>query len=263
MLIRAHRPAAQPLAAFVEQFWYCEGYDVPHRRERVVPSGRFQLIIDLSESTALPLVVGMRSRYSVVDTAQLQRMMGIVFRAGGARSLLDISADEFYNREVPFDLVVGRTAAADLRDRLREAATPSERFHILEMSLLDALRTRAEKKLALHPAVRYALREFQDAPHIRSVLDVTHDAGLSRRRFAQLFREQIGLTPKLYCRLQRFQEVVQRIGCDGSVDWADVAAAGGYCDQSHLAHEFRAFSGLSPSAWMAHQRPFTNHAVMD
>jgi AraC-like DNA-binding protein len=263
MLIRAHRPATQALAAFVEQFWYCEGYDVPHRKERVIPNGRFQLIIDLSESTAPPLVVGMRTRYSVLDTAQLRCMMGIVFRAGGARALLNVSAGEFYNREVPLDLVMGRTAAADLRDRLREAATPSERFHILEMSLLDAVRARAQEKLALHPAVRYALREFQNAPHIRKVLDVTKDAGLSRRRFAQLFREQIGLTPKLYCRLHRFRDVVRRISAGTSVDWADLAVAGGYCDQAHLAHEFRAFSGLTPSAWLAHHRPFTNHAVMD
>jgi AraC-like DNA-binding protein len=230
---------------------------VAHRRERVLPNGRFQLILDLSDFAAQPLVVGMRSEYSVIETAGLQCMMGVVFRAGGARSLLNASADEFYNREVPLDLVWG-AAATRLCHRLREAVTPAGRFSVLESALLHAAR-----RFELHPAVRYSLGEFQNAPHLRSVLGVTRDAGLSRRRFAQLFREQIGLTPKLYCRVHRFQEVVRQTTLGEAVDWADVAAAGGYSDQAHLAHEFRAFAGISPGAWLAGDRPFMNHAVME
>ena len=264
-MLLAHRPG-QPLAAWVEQLWYSEGYPVAHRTERVLPSGKFQLVIDLSEASfrtpAPPLVIGMRSRYSVIETAGLQCMIGVVFRAGGARALWNLSAGEFYNREVPLDLVLGG-AALRLRDRLREAATPAERFWILEGVLLHAMRSAAEKQLGLHPAVQYALEEFQRAPHIRSVLDVTRDAGLSRRRFAQLFREQIGLTPKLYCRVNRFQNVVRRIASSRRVDWADVAVAGGYCDQAHMANEFRAFSGISPGVWLAQERPFMNHVVLE
>jgi AraC-like DNA-binding protein len=260
-MLLAHRPA-QPLATWVEQLWYCEGYSVAHQKERVLPNGKFQLIIDLSASAAPPLVVGMRSEYSVIETAGLQCMIGVVFRAGGARSVLGVSAEEFYNREVPLDLVLAGSAAC-LNDRLREAGTSSERFHLLEAGLLDAMRGRAEKQIDLHAAVLYALGEFRDASHTRSVLDVTRDAGLSRRRFAQLFREQVGLTPKLYCRLHRFQGVVRRVASGAAVDWADVAAAGGYCDQSHMANEFRAFSGLSPGAWLAGERPFQNHLILD
>jgi AraC-like DNA-binding protein len=192
----------------------------------------------------------------VVETAGLQFMIGVVFRAGGARSLLDVSADEFYNREIPLDSIWGG-AAARLRDRLLETGTPRDRFRVLEAALIE--RT---KRLELHPAVQYALGEFQRAPHVRSVLDVTRDAGLSRRRFAQLFREQVGLTPKLYCRVHRFQEVVRTLSSGEPVDWADVALAGGYCDQAHLAHEFRAFSGISPGAWLAQDRPFQNHVAI-
>jgi AraC-like DNA-binding protein len=251
-----HRPV-EPLASYVEKLWYCEGYQVAHSKERVVPNGRFQLVIDLSENASPPLVVGIRSEYSVVETAGLQCMIGVVFRAGGARSLLAASADEFYNREIPLDLVWGSDAQR-LRDRLREAAAPSERFRLLEVTLLERV-----KRLKLHPAVQFGLGEFQRAPHIRSVLDVTRDAGLSRRRFAQLFREQVGLTPKLYCRVHRFQDVVRKLTGGVTVDWADVALAGGYCDQAHLTHEFRAFSGISPGAWLAQDRPFQNHMVID
>lgn len=255
-MLLAHRPA-QPLAHWVEQLWYCEGYPVAHRKERVLPNGRFQMVIDLSDFRSPPLLIGMRSEYSVIETAGLQCMMGVVFWAGGARSLLDVSAYEFYNKEVPLDLVWGGVASS-LRDRLREVATPSERFRVLESALME----RADRCLELHPAVRYGLGKFSNAPNVRGVLEVTRDAGLSRRRFAQLFREQVGITPKLYCRLHRFQEVVHKLTSGAPVDWADVALAGGYCDQAHLANEFRAFSGISPGAWLALDRPFQNHMVI-
>jgi AraC-like DNA-binding protein len=103
----------------------------------------------------------------------------------------------------------------------------------------------------------------RQAPHIRSVLDVTKEVGLSRRRLAQLFREQVGLTPKLFCRLHRFQGVLRQIALGAPVDWADLALAGGYCDQAHVGHEFREFSGMSPSAYLASQRTVASHPPID
>jgi AraC-like DNA-binding protein len=91
----------------------------------------------------------------------------------------------------------------------------------------------------------------------------SQEAGLSRRRFTQLFREQIGLTPKLYCRVQRFQNALQQIASGASVHWAQLALAAGYCDQAHLAHEFRDFSGLSPGAYLASDRRSANNVSID
>ena len=255
-MVLAHRPAP-PLSCYVDQLWYCQGYQVAHGKERVLPNGRFQLVIDLSRD-APPLVVGMRSQHSVIETAGLQSMMGVLFRPGGARPFFDAPADEFYSRAVPLD-PVGCVGGADLRDRLREAATPAGKFRVLE----DALQRRAVMGLELHPAVRYGLAEFERLANTRSVIEIAAQAGLSRRRFAQLFREQVGITPKLYCRLHRFQKVVRQIASGAAVDWADVALAGGYWDQAHMGHEFRSFSGLSPGAFLKSKRPFLNHAAMD
>lgn len=260
-----------PLASYVETLWYCEEYPSVHHKERVLPNGRFQVIIHLSDyprpqdcaiedgvPLASSLIVGMRSRFSVVNTAAFKATIGALFRPGCARAFLDAPADAFYNESVPLDLVWGSMASA-LRDILRDAETPGDKFRKLEISLLQRMNTRLE----LHAAVGYALEEFSRAPHIRRVLEVTREAGLSRRRFAQLFREQVGLTPKLYCRLHRFQGALHQIASGAPVDWADVALAGGYCDQAHFGHEFRAFSGISPGAYLASERSFVNHVPMD
>jgi AraC-like DNA-binding protein len=254
-MLLAHRPAP-PLSLSVEKLWYCEDYRVAHRQERVLPIPRFQLIIDLTGPP--PFVLGMRSNCSVIDTTLLRSMMGVVFWPGTARRFIHAPADAFHNAAVLLEDVWGRRIA-DLRDRLREAPTPAEKFAVLEQGLLRM----ADERIDLHPSIRYGLGEFQKRPHIQRVLDVTKAAGLSRRRFAQLFREHVGLTPKLYCRLLRFRQVVDHVHRGGLVDWADVAAAGGYCDQAHLIHEFREFSGISPGAYLSSERVSPSHVAIE
>jgi AraC-like DNA-binding protein len=251
-----HRPAP-PLDSAIEHVWYNEHYQVAHRRERALPNGRFQLIIDLSGGFE-PIVVGMRSEYAMLETAALQHIMSVVFWPGGTREFFDVPADAFYNGVVPLEQVWGADALW-LRDRLREAPTPAEKFRVIDAALL---RHRSQHR-QLHAAVRHALGRFGHAAHIRSVLEVTKETGVSRRHLAQLFRQQVGITPKLYCRVHRFQRLVGRISAGAAIDWAEVALAGGYCDQAHLSNEFRDFSGMTPGDYLASDRPYVNHVVVE
>ena len=262
MLI-AHQPCAA-LASHVEKLWYCDAHQMVNGTHRtLLPDGRFQLVISLAEGPinalidpmdgggiAPSLLIGIRSRFNILDTAKLGSGMGVVFRPGGAHAFLGAFTDAFHNKNASLDLIWG-SMVRSLRDRLRATNHPAEKFRVLEAALLGHL----NERLSLNTAVRYALQEFARRPEIPRVRELAHEAGLSRRRFSQLFREQIGLTPKLYCRLQRFQNTLKLIASGASVDWAQLALAAGYCDQAHLAHEFHDFSGLSPSAYLASPSP--------
>lgn len=255
-MLYTRRPAP-PLSDFVESLWYCENYQAPHRRERVLPNGAFDLILDLACGSA-PLVCGMRTQHCVIETAFLRGIMGVLFRPGGARPFFDQPSDEFFNLDVALDCVWGR-GAATLIERMQYAPTPDAKFDALEAALLARL---SRRSVDPHPAVRHALLAFTQTKHAGAVQEVAAGYGLSRRRLGQLFREQVGIPPKLYCRLRRFQDVVQQIARGGRVDWADVALAGGYTDQSHLAHDFREFSGITPGAYLAADRPHANHVPL-
>jgi len=257
------RPSA-PLAPYVEKLWYCDGHRVVNRTQRLLPDGRFQLAISLAEGpisalidpmddgggVAPSLLIGIRSRFNIIDTAKLRSAMGVVFRPGGVHAFLGAPADAFHNKSVSLDSIWG-SMVPSLRDRLRDANDPAEKFRVLEIAILEHLNERVQ----LNAAVRYALQEFARTPQIPKVRELAHAAGLSRRRFSQLFREQIGLTPKLCCRLMRFQNTLKLIASATSVDWAQLALAAGYYDQAHLAHEFRDFSELSPSTYLASPSP--------
>ena len=260
-MIFLHRCPAPPLNVFVDTVWYCADYEAPHRHERVLPSGAFQIVIDLIGSGSASLVIGAQSRSGVIETAALKSVAGIAFKPGGARAFLAEPADDFFNRHVPLDLV-WRSTAAELRERLQAAAAAdaTDVLRVLESALQPRARERAG--VAMHRAVRYALSQFQ-VPNGHGVLDVAADAGLSRRRFAEIFRESVGVTPKLYSRLQRLRHVLRHISLSEDVDWVEIALACGYYDQAHFAHEFHEFSGMSPTAYLSRHRPWPTHVAID
>ncbi len=271
MLYRTYIPRP-PLSDFVELLWSYEGDDPPHAKERVLPTGTVELIVNLSEDTERvydgqdparfqsfrgALVCGAHSGYFVIDTASQASIMGVHFKPGGAFPFLGLPACELRDTHVSLDTLWG-AGADDLRDRLLEAETAEARFRVLERSLL----AQAARPLARHPAVAFALKEFGDAAHARTVSEVTGRIGLSQRRFIRVFSEEVGLTPKLFCRVRRFQEALRLIGRGQHVEWAEVALACGYFDQAHFIHDFRAFSGLNPTAYLAHRGEHLNHVPL-
>ncbi|MCU1234315.1 MAG: transcriptional regulator, AraC family [Candidatus Solibacter sp.] len=259
------RKARGALAGFVDLLWWSEGPAPVHRMERLLPDGSAELVVNLNEDQCrvydprdptryerLPggVVVGPHSNFFLLDTAEQQSVVGIHFRPGGVFPFLPLPASELHGLQVGLDDLWGGFAR-ELRECLVAAPNVEARFDLLETALLRQL----ARPLAHHPAIAYALREFRATHSIARVREAT---GLSERRFIELFRQQIGLTPKLYCRVRRFQSTLRRIP-QGPVDWADVAVSSGYFDQAHLIHDFRAISGLSPGEYAASRTPHLNH----
>jgi AraC-like DNA-binding protein len=255
---------APPLSDFVDQLWYYEGYAQPHAKERLLPDGSMELVFNLKEdqmrvyeNSGEPLafrgslLVGAHSKFFVIDTAEQATVVGVHFKPGGAFPFFKLPVGELQDEHVGLDTLWG-SKAADLRDRLLEAPTPDAKFGILEQALLE----QAAKPLVRHPAVAFALRQFRVT---QNVSGVTGQIGLSARRFIDVFNNQVGLTPKLFCRVRRFQEVLRHLGKNTQVDWTRVALDCGYFDQPHFIHDFRAFSGINPTTYLAHRTEHLNH----
>ena len=261
-----------PLSDFVNLFWLYEGNDPPHSKERLLPTGTMELVIDLREeelrvydeqnhgqfqSFRTALVCGAHSEPFVIDTASQARVMGVHFKPGGAFPFLRLPATELHNAHVSLEVLWGMKAA-ELRDRLLEAGTPEMQFRILE----EALLAYATWPLTRHPAVAFALEEFQSARHTNKISEVSTRTGLSQRRFIRVFGEEVGLTPKRFCRVRRFQEVLRLINKEQRVEWGEIALGCGYFDQAHFIHDFQAFSGLSPTAYLARCTEHFNHVPL-
>jgi AraC-like DNA-binding protein len=251
MLYLTHIPQP-PLNDFVELFWFYDGFPPrAHKKERLMPDGSVELVINLKDDEAriydrndlekyerLPgaLLCGPHSSFFVIDTAEQDSVMGIHFKPGGAFPFFKLPVDELQNQHVSLHDLWGLEASL-LREQLLEAATPQEKFRILEHCLLS----RAFRPMSRHRAVGCALALFRNIHNAPAVSQVSDHIGISSRRFIQLFSNQVGLTPKLFCRVRRFQQMLQLIHKGGAFDWADLAIDCGYFDQAHFIHDFRAF----------------------
>lgn len=269
---RLYTPAS-PLNAFIRCFWYWEGVPGPHARERLLPNGEASIIFNLRDddmriydaddperytSCGMAGITGPRTACFAIDTAAEERVIGIQFQAGGSFPFFREPAAEVANQSVALDGLWGPRAAL-IREQLLAAPSVDAMFAILERALLGQL----ARPLELHPAVAFARSHICRAPHTATVGGVMQRIGLSQRRFIELFRDQIGLTPKAFCRVRRFQRVLESVHRRRSVDWAQIALDGGYYDQAHFIHDFQDFSGLTPAAYLAKATEHLNHVPMN
>lgn len=268
MSIRTYTPGP-PLDAFIESMWWHETSTPAAGKERVMPDGRMQIIINLASdristfsgenaehraSFSGTLLAGAYSGYVTIDASELTSVMGVSFKPGGAYPFLGMKAGELRDVDAPLEALWGR-AARSLRERLLEARTPLLKFRLLEQFLI----ANADRPLARRPAVAFALRALEATAHTRAISSISEEAGLSPRRFIEAFEEEVGLTPKLFCRVQRFQRVLARVHAGHGIVWADIANACGYFDQAHFIRDFKAFSGVNPSTYLKYRGEFQNH----
>ena len=179
-------------------------------------------------------------------------IIGVHFKPGGAFPFLGLPAGDLADTHVDLENIWGPHAGR-LRERLCEARTSAERFQLLQDALLSRLARGVEK----HYAVSAALKLFGNLHSRPTVREVAKYLGLSQRRFIQVFKAEVGLTPKLFSRIQRFQQTRNFIHQNSTHNWAVLALDLGYFDQSHLIREVLEFSGFSPTDYLNRQRNFS------
>jgi AraC-like DNA-binding protein len=249
---RVHKPAF-PLSQYVELIWRETNSGMPPSRQRVYPNGAMALVIHLKKPTAcffiddephsirVPLLAGPYSRSFHIDPSQSTAVIGILFRPGAARMFFPVAAHELHNTDIALSELHPCEADRLLND-VCSAAGEHAQFLVVERYLSRKLINAAP----IRPAVRYAIEQLSREGSVRSIGRIQLDTGLSHTRFIQLFRENVGLTPKLFCRVRRFRTLLDRIGKGMPVNWAELAVDCGYFDQAHLIRDFRAFAGITP-----------------
>lgn len=250
-----HRVTRRPLSDFVDYLWLSESYAQPHAAEWVLPTGNMGLVLKLDAHGRVgDALSGARTRSFVLDTSRPLNLIGVAFKPGGGFPFFGGPAGELQDLSIPLDILWGRKAET-LRQQLLEARTATARFCVLETFLIRQL----SRQLHRHPAVRYAIEVFQNGATTISVGSVADCTGLSARRFIEVFRREVGMTPKVFSRLSRFRAVLNAIESTTHVDWTATALKCGYFDQAHFIHDFRDFSGMSPSTYIRHRTAGPNH----
>ena len=254
-----------PLAGIIRSLWYARAPELSPARERVLPNGCTQFIITLAadhltdcipdgSAAALKpippaIVTGPRLRYEVIHNRDLAELVGIIFRPGGLGPFLRHPVDTFFEQSIALDSLWQQNT---LRERLQECTSPTAKLRKMDSLLIESLNGRAMQRRTVVQAALHSLRR-------ESVRDTAATLGVSERRLHQIFREDVGVSPKSWSRIHRFQRALRALHHGTELPWDHLALDCGYYDQAHFANDFHSFSGVNPSTYTALRGQWTNH----
>ncbi|MCP2164180.1 AraC family transcriptional regulator [Goodfellowiella coeruleoviolacea] len=261
-----HAAPAAPLRRFVVSYSGYREAGGPPGRHRGLPSPFLILILTLGEPlviTAHPnpgvlpsqhdtLVGGLHTVPALITHQGRQSGVQLALTPLGARALLGLPAGELAGATLDAATVLGPVAHR-LRERLLAARDWSERFAALDATLLAHLRGDA----AVPGAVAHAWQRLLRSGGSVAVAQLADEIGWSTRHLSQRFRAEFGLGPKQVARVVRFDRarrtLARTVSAGSGPTLAAIAADCGYCDQAHLAREFHALAGCSPTRWLAEE----------
>jgi AraC-like DNA-binding protein len=244
-----------PLSTHVECFWLLEGSDrqEPSAPERLMPDGCVELILNFgalfrehkeagrSELQPSRFVVGQMTRPVLVAPTGPVQLLGIRFTPGGALPFFHTPPGELTNTIAPLAEVAG-ALDRELSGRVYEAREPTQKLRLIESALRRQITLKNEKGASLQGAISRIVSSGGQT----SIDGLAGDLGISGRQLERRFLNEVGLGPKLLCRILRFQQVFRAVEREDK-NWARVAADCGYYDQAHLIRDFRQFAGQTPS----------------
>lgn len=249
-----------PLSFFVENIWYYDGHYAGHPREKILPDGAIELIIDLDnwpkkifadETTTdrfrtvkKAWISGERTRYLVIGTDNTQ-MIGIRFKPGGAYPFFGFPISELSEAVTELDLIWGRLIYG-IRDELLEIVSPDEKIIRFESFLLEQV----QRSLEPNRAITFAIHNLQQSRQFLAIRDLAAQIGISQKHLITQFERIVGLRPKSFARVVKFHRVLKMIEQTKQVEWAAIAYECGYYDQAHFIKEFHTFSGVNPSKYL-------------
>lgn len=268
MIFQAHIPVF-PLNKFIEVLIYFERAEHAHTVDRFLPNGDTEILIDFSDApqfiydnSSLKEIQacnhvwasGVRTEPITIPSGNGATMMVVSFKKGMAGPFFPFPMEEIADAVVDADLIWG-SEFGDLRERLVGERDVARRFSIVEKFLLQMFAA----KLEVNPCVEYAVNEMTRRPDRISIARMNDKIGYSQKHFTEMFRRSIGVTPKSYVKIMRFQKAVRTIDAARNIEWDMVAQDCGFYDQAHFINDFKHFSGFTPERYSKIHTNYQNY----
>lgn len=252
------------LAPWIERFWYNEG-TTGAARERVLPNGLLELAVCLGDphrlvvgrgsATLRTCLTGFQTSPMVIEHPGRHRVLGLRLRPAGAYALLSQPMSEVSGYTIDLPDLLG-SAAIELAERCHATENIEQCFARAAAWVCERVR----RSRRLDPQVAWSLARLEESGGCMPIAAIRDHTGLSKMRLTALFREQIGVPPKVYARVVRFRRALALLDAEPA-SLAAAAVDAGYYDQSHMTGEFRELGGLTPREFVVQRYPGSNTAI--
>jgi AraC-like DNA-binding protein len=248
------------LAPYIQVIWRLD-VDKPAEfgpPERIMPDGIVEVVLPYGAPfdvrfagepfapRASGFAVSQTQRWVEIRPDAPTGFLSVRFYPWGAYHFFDMPVSAFADRAIGIEDLWG-AEARELEHRLAEAPRAEGGVAVLQQFLLHRLARHAKRNVA--PLVR----EVRARRGQTSVAELCRRTGVTARTLERTFGAAVGTSPKHFACLTRFLDACDRLRRGGWATLGEVAHTGGYYDQSHFNADFRAFAGISPTDFVAHE----------
>lgn len=245
------------LKSYVRYFWTLESACEPNscRSFVPIPDGCPGIIFHKSENGCylqeghykLPEIYlyGQTTGFSQINSFGSFKTIGVYFYPHAIKTIFSLPANEITNTCLSLELLNNRKFE-ELSDRLSHAETTDQQIAVLSAYLTELI---SRHNKGIDQVTQYALNKLIGSKGSMTLKDLQEDLRITERSFERRFNQFIGISPKLFSRVCRFQASLDQIRNNEYSKLTDVAFESGYADQSHFIRSFKEFTGFSPEQY--------------
>jgi len=244
---------------YIESIFYFKDFVPDHSIERVVPTGHIFIIFELDGFTRSTFdndtlkpnntftkvwISGMHKNYISISAHQKSEMFVIQFKPFGAYPFFHFPIQELNEKIMPAEKLFGNEIL-ELREEILTGKTSEEKFNSAEKWLIDKFHQDKTPSTELLTII-----EKLQTESVVNYGRIIEDYSKTQKHLIDQFKKYVGLTPKYFQRILRFNEILQQIHKSKKIEWSQVAYQCEYADQSHFIKEFKHFSGINPQKFI-------------
>lgn len=271
MIFEIHIPAF-PLNQFIESFIYYKDYNPDHTVDRFLPDGNVNVVFDLTDypkfiydnNTLKEIQAcknvwfsGIRNNYITIPSGRDSEMFIINFHKGRAYPFVEMPLNQLTDYVVDGNLVM-TNEILNMRETLLSLVFIQQKFLFAENHLLKMF----GHKLVVNPFVDYAVNQILHMPNQMSIDRISKKVGYSQKHLIKIFKEHVGLSPKSFLKIIRFQKAIHEIEQNKTANWTNIAFDSGYYDQAHFINDFKCFSGFTPTQYLKTNSEYSNYIAI-
>lgn len=223
-------------------------------KERVYPSGYVTMVFHYGSPSKFQqknsskyiepnlVICGQQTNYYDLSLSGKTGMILIVFRPHGVKSFFNFPITELLNENLSLQELANNDAV-ELEDKLFNSPNNNQRVIHLENFFIKRLIYNNEFE-----RVEHAIKIIESSKGKIKAQDIAYEVCLGIKQFERTFSKYVGVNPKKFASIVRFQNVLQ-INSKDKRSLSQIAIDSGYYDQSHFIHDFKSLTGLTPKAF--------------
>lgn len=229
-------------------------------KERVYPCGNVSMVFHYASPSKFKkknsteyiepnlVICGQQTNFYDISLSGKTGMILIIFKPHGVKPFFNFPITELLNKNLSLNDLANSEAAA-LEDKLFNSADNKQRINHLEKFLINRLVYYNDFE-----RIEHAIKLIENYKGQVRAQDIAQEVCLGIKQFERNFSKYVGLNPKKYASIVRFQNIIQITGQPKNSNMYELAFDNGYYDQSHFIHDFKSFTGLTPRQFFSDKR---------